>query len=103
MYRLGFKNMLADTLSCREQDTDHQEALGKAYYTQVLLTSDKLNPEITYRLPTELVLVLETNSPEASAVLTNGYVSLNLIDHIFTVNKQLPSLEDERAKAIRGN
>jgi hypothetical protein len=34
-------------------------------------------------------------------VLTNGYVLLDLINHILTANKQLPSLEDKRAKAIR--
>jgi hypothetical protein len=103
VYRLGSKNVLANTLSCRKQDTGRQEALGKAYRTQVLLTPDKLDPEITRRLPTELAPVLETNSPKASAVLTDGYVPLDLIDHILTANKQSPFLEDERAKAIRGD
>jgi hypothetical protein len=95
--------MLADTLSCRKQDTGRQKALGKAYRTQVLLTLDKLDPEITCRLLTELALVLETsiNFLEASIVLTNSHVSLNLIDHILTANKQSPSLKDERAKAMR--
>jgi hypothetical protein len=97
--------VLANTLSRREQDTGRQEALGKAYYTQVLLTPDKLDPEITRRLPTELALVLETfiNFPKASVVLTDGHVPLDLIDHILTANKQSPSLEDERAKAMRGD
>jgi hypothetical protein len=97
--------VLANTLSCREQDTGCQEALGKAYRTQVLLTPDKLDPEITRRLPTELALVLKTsiNFPEASVVLTDGHVPLDLIDHIFTANKQSPSLEDKRAKTIRGD
>jgi hypothetical protein len=97
--------VLANTLSCREQDVGRQEALEKAYHTQVLLTPDKLDPEITRRLSTELAPVLETStdSPRASVILTNGYVPLDLIDHIFTANKQLPSLADERAKAIRGN
>jgi protein involved in polysaccharide export with SLBB domain len=56
-------------------------------------------------LSTELVSVLETfiNSPEAFVVLTDGYVPLDLIDHILIANKQLSSLEDERAKAIRGD
>jgi hypothetical protein len=103
VYRPGSKNMLADTLSRREQDTGRQEALGKAYRTQVLLTLDKLDPEITRRLPTKLAPVLETNSPETSVVLTNSHVPLNLIDHILTANKQSPSLEDKRAKAIRGD
>jgi hypothetical protein len=55
-------------------------------------------------LPAELASVSEpsTNSC-ASVVLTDGYASLDLIDHILTANKQLPSLEDERAKAIRGD
>jgi hypothetical protein len=105
VYRSGSKNVLADTLSCREQDIGRQEALGKAHRTQVLLTLEKLDPEITRRLPTELAPVLETsiNFPEASVVLTDGHVSLNLINHILTANKQSPSLEDERAKAIRGD
>jgi hypothetical protein len=103
VYRLGSKNILANILSCREQDTGRQKALGKAYYTQVLLTPDKLNLEITCKLPTKLALVLETNSPKASTVLTNGYVPFDLIDYILTINKQSLSLEDKRAKAIRGD
>jgi hypothetical protein len=103
VYRPGSKNVLADTLSRCEQDTGRQEALEKAYCTQVLLTPDKLDPEITRRLSTELAPVLETNSPKASVVLTDGHVSLDLIDHILTANKQLPSLEDECAKAMRGD
>jgi hypothetical protein len=103
VYCPGFKNVLVNILSCREQDTGRQEALEKAYYTQVLLTSDKLDPEITRRLLTKLVSVLKTNSPKASVVLTDGYVSFDLIDHILTANKQLSSLEDKRAKVIRDN
>jgi hypothetical protein len=105
VYRPGFKNVLADTLSCREQDTGRQEALEKAYCTQVLLTPDKLNPKITCKLPTELAPVLETfiNFLEASVILTDGYVPLDLINHILTANKQSPFLKDKRAKAIRDN
>jgi type IV secretory pathway VirB4 component len=33
VYRPGSKNMLADTLSRRKQDTGRQEALGKAHRT----------------------------------------------------------------------
>jgi hypothetical protein len=68
-----------------------------------LFTLDKLNPEITYRLFTELASVLETfiNFFKASVILTNSHVSFDLIDHIFTANKQSPSLEDKRAKAIK--
>jgi hypothetical protein len=64
---------------------------------------DKLNPEIIYKLPTKLALVLETfiNFLKAFVILTNGYVSFNLIDYILTANKQLLSLKDKRAKAIR--
>jgi hypothetical protein len=68
-----------------------------------LLTSDKLNLEITYKLLTKLALVLETNFFKAFIILTNGHVPLNLIDYIFTANKQLSSLKDERAKAIKGD
>jgi hypothetical protein len=92
--------MLADIFSCREQDISRQEALGKAYRTQVLLTPDKLDPEIVRRLPANLAPI---DSPKASVVLTDGYVPLDLINHIFTANKQSPSLADERAKAIRGD
>jgi hypothetical protein len=90
--------MLADTLSCRKQDISRQEALEKAYRTQVLLTPDKLNLEIIRRLPAGLAPI---NSLEASVVLTDGHVPLDLIDHILTANKQSPSLKDKRAKAIR--
>jgi hypothetical protein len=93
--------VLADTLSCREQDIGRQEALEKAYRTQILLTSDKLDLEITRRLPTELASVSETNFPKAFIILTNGHVPLDLIDHILTTNKQLSFLKDERAKAMR--
>jgi hypothetical protein len=70
-----------------------------------LLTPDKLDLKITYKLLTELASVLETfiNFPEAFVILTDGHVPFNLINHIFTTNKQLSSLEDKRVKAIRGN
>jgi hypothetical protein len=95
--------MLANTLSCYKQDTGRQEALEKAYYTQVLFTLDKLNLKIIYKLFIKLAFVLETNSLKAFVVLTNSYVPFNLINYIFTVNKQLFSLKDKRAKAIKGN
>ena len=98
VYRPSSKNVLADTLSRREQDVGRQEALGKAHRTQVLLTPDKLDPEITCRLTTELAPVSET-----PAVLTNRHAPLDLIDQILTANKQSPSLEDQRAKAVRGD
>jgi hypothetical protein len=100
VYRPGSKNVLADTLSCCKQDIGRQKALGKAYCTQVLLTPDKLDPEIICKLPNNLAPI---NSSEASVVLTNSHVLFDLINHIFTVNKQLLSLEDKRAKAIRGD
>jgi hypothetical protein len=103
MYRLGSKNMLANTLSCHKQDTGRQKALEKAYRTQVLLTPDKLNLKITCKLLIKLALVLETNSSDASVILTNGYVSLNLINHILTANKQLSFLKNKRVKAIKGD
>jgi hypothetical protein len=70
-----------------------------------LLTPDKLDPEITYKLLTKLALVLKTfiNFLKASVILTNGHVSLDLINHILITNKQLPSLEDKRTKAIRSD
>jgi hypothetical protein len=105
VYRSGSKNVLADTLSYYEQDTGRQEALEKTYYTQVLLTPDKLNLEITYRLLTKLAPVLKTfiNFLKASVILINGYVLLDLINYILIANKQSPSLKDKRAKAIRDN
>jgi hypothetical protein len=36
-------------------------------------------------------------------VPTDGHAPLDLINHILTANKQSPSLEDERAKAMRGD
>jgi hypothetical protein len=100
VYYPGSKNVLADTLSRHKQDIGRQEALGKAYRTQVLLTPDKLDPEIIRRLPADLAPI---NSLEAFVVLTDGYVPLDLINHILTANKQLPYLEDKRAKTIRGD
>jgi hypothetical protein len=67
---------------------------------QVLFTPDKLDPEIICRLFINLMLI---NSPEAFVILTNGYVLLDLINHIFTANKQLFFLEDKCAKTIRSN
>jgi hypothetical protein len=64
---------------------------------------DKLNPKITYKLFTKLVFILETNSFKASVILTNSYVSFDLINHILTVNKQSPSLKDKCTKTIRDN
>jgi hypothetical protein len=92
--------MLVNTLSCHKQDIGRQEALEKAYCTQVLLMLDKLDPEIIRKLPANLTPI---NSLKASVVLTNGYVPLNLINHILTANKQSPFLKDKRAKAIRGD
>jgi hypothetical protein len=61
---------------------------------------DKLDPEIICRLPADLAPI---DSPKASVVLINGYVFLDLIDHILTANKQSPFLKDKRAKTIRGD
>jgi hypothetical protein len=79
VYRLGSKNILANTLSRREQDVGPQEALGKAHRTQVLLTPNKLDPKITCELTTELAPIAETPA-DAPAVLTNGHTPLDLID-----------------------
>jgi hypothetical protein len=97
--------MLADTLSCHKQNIGRQKALKKAYYTQVLLTLNKLDLKITYRLFTELTFVIKTfiNSPKALVILTNSYVPFDLINYIFIANKQSHSLEDKRAKAIKGD
>ena len=71
--------MLANTLSRREQDIGCQEALGKAYYTQILLIPDKVDPKITYRLAIKLAPVSKTpaNTP---IILTNRYIPLDLIN-----------------------
>jgi hypothetical protein len=92
--------MLANTLSYHKQNISRQKALEKAYYTQVLLTPDKLDPEIICKLPADLTLI---NSFKAFIVLTNSYVPFDLINHIFTANKQSSSLADKRAKVIRDN
>jgi hypothetical protein len=62
--------------------------------------SDKLDLEIICKLSANLAPI---NSPKASVILINSYVLLNLINHIFTANKQSPSLKDKRAKVIRDN
>jgi hypothetical protein len=68
-----------------------------------LLTPDKLNLKIIYKLPTKLASVLKTNFFKASIILTNGYVLFSLINHIFIANKQSSFLKDKRAKAIKNN
>jgi hypothetical protein len=97
--------MLANTLSYCKQDIGRQKALENAYYIQVLLMSDKLNLKITYKLLTKLALILETfiNSSKTFVILINSYILFNLINHIFTVNKQLFSLKDKRVKTIKDN
>jgi hypothetical protein len=82
--------MLANILFCCEQDISRQKALKKAYYTQVLLMSDKLNSEIIYKLSANLTLI---NFLKASVILTDSYIPFNLINYIFTVNKQSPFLK----------
>jgi hypothetical protein len=62
--------------------------------------SDKLNPEIIYRLFTDLVLI---DFPKAFIVSTNDYVPFNLINHIFIANKQSLFLKDKYTKTIRDN
>jgi hypothetical protein len=66
---------------------------------------DKLNLKITYKLLIKLVFVLKTfiNFPKAFIILSNSYIPFDLINYIFTVNKQLSFLEDKRAKAIKDN
>jgi hypothetical protein len=61
---------------------------------------DKLNLEIIYKLPDDFAPI---NSPKACIVLINGYVFFDLINYIFIVNKQLFSLKDKRAKAIKSD
>jgi hypothetical protein len=102
VYRPGSKNVLADTLSRREQDVATQDALGKAHRTQVLLPPEKLDPKITQELAAELAPVAEPQT-DAPIVSTNGHAPLDLIDQILTANKTSTSLEDERAKAVRGD
>jgi hypothetical protein len=92
--------MLANILSCYKQDIGRQEALEKAYYIQVLLMLDKLNSEIICKLSADLTLI---NFLKASIILTNSYVFFNLINYILIVNKQLFSLKNKCAKAIKDN
>jgi hypothetical protein len=72
--------MFVNTHSYYKQNTSRQKALGKAYRTQVLFTPNKLNPEIIYKLPINLMPI---NSLKASVILINGYVPFDLINHIF--------------------
>jgi hypothetical protein len=64
---------------------------------------DKLSLKITYKLLTKLISVLENNFLKAFIILTNSYVLFNLINYIFTINKQLSFLKDKRVKIIRDN
>jgi hypothetical protein len=62
--------------------------------------SDKLNLEIIYKLSADLAPI---NFFKAFIILINSYIFFSLINHIFTVNKQLFFLEDKRAKAIKSD
>jgi hypothetical protein len=62
--------------------------------------SNKLNLEIIYKLPANLMPI---NSPKASVLLINSYILFNLINYFFIANKQSPFLKDKRAKAIKSN
>ena len=115
VYRPGAKNVLADTLSRREQDTGPQEAIGKAYRTQALLTPGQLDPRITQELSTQLAPITaptdartaltdaRTAPTDASTVLMDGHTPVGLLDQLLAANKHSHSLEDERAKAARGD
>ena len=108
VYRPGARNVLADTLSRREQDTGPQEAIGKAYRTQALLTPGQLDPRITQELSTQLAPITaptdaRTAPTDASTVLTDGHTPVGLLDQLLAANKHSHSLEDERAKAARGD
>jgi hypothetical protein len=61
---------------------------------------NKLNLEIIYKLSADFMLI---NSLKAFVILINSYVSFNLINYIFTVNKQLFFLADKHVKAIKDN
>jgi hypothetical protein len=61
---------------------------------------DKLDPEIVCKLSADLTPI---DSLKAFVILTDGHVSLDLINHILTTNKQSSFLTDKRAKAIRGD
>jgi hypothetical protein len=65
-----------------------------------LLILNKLDLKIVYKLFTNLALI---DFSKASIILTNGYVSFDLIDYIFIANKQLLFLTDKCAKAIKGD
>ena len=97
-YRPGSNNVLVDTLTRREQDVKDQEALGKKYRTQTILTSDRLDPKITADL-----LLSSLSSIELLAPIQQGHLPLGLIDNILTLNKSSSSLNDERVKALRGD
>jgi len=62
-YRLGSNNVLIDTLTRREQDVKDQEALGKKYRIQTILTSDRLDPKITADLLLSSLSSIEILAP----------------------------------------
>jgi predicted aspartyl protease len=114
-YRPGPKNVLADTLSRREQDVGTQQDIGRVYRTQTLLTPDLLDPRITAELAPLVIAPLAVTSSgtllspaqeaprEPSLPLNLGHAPLELIDETLTANKISTSLAEERAKAKRGD
>ena len=91
-----------------------------------MLTPDQLDPRITQELATKLAPISElptaltdppatltdppatlTDPPtvrtDTPSVLTDGHAPVGLLDQILTANKHSLSLEDERAKAVRGD
>ena len=72
---------------------------------QALLTPDQLDPRITQELATKLAPISERPAAltDAPSVLTDGHAPVGLLDQILTANKHSLSLEDERAKAVRGD
>ena len=103
-YRPGTKNILADTLSRREQDVIPQEALSKSSRTQALLRNNQLDPEIVQQLPEVIAPVNPGLVPPSTPTPSiGGHIPLDLIDRILTLNKESPSLSDDRSKALRGD
>ena len=124
VYRPGKKNIVADTLTRREQDIGPQEVLKSSARESTLLSPAQVDPRILETLAE--ICALDTNSPvdifsidyaeltvdtlapivtalqetPESPVLP-GEEGLLLVDRIMQTNRTSPELTDEREKGER--
>ena len=123
VYRPGNKNVVADTLTRREQDIGPQEVLKSSVRESTLLSPTQLDPRILETLaeiccldtnsPVDIFcidyadLTVDTLAPIAAAQetpefpLLPGEEGLLLVDRIMQANRTSPELTAEREKGER--